>query len=39
MEAICLLLPLLLEGLSAIDTLHARQVLLVLVQARREDRL
>jgi len=37
MKAICLLLPLLLEGLSAIDTLHAGQVVLVLVQARRKD--
>jgi hypothetical protein len=39
MEAICLLLALLLEGLAPVDTLHARQVLLVLVQARREHRL
>ena len=39
MEAICLLLALLLEGLTPVDTLHARQVLLVLVQARREHRL
>ncbi len=37
MEAICLLLPLLLEGLTAIDTLHTGQVVLVLVQTGPED--
>lgn len=37
MKAICLLLPLLLEGLPAIDTLHAVQVVLVLIQAGHKD--
>jgi hypothetical protein len=36
MKAICLLLPLLLEGLPPIDTLHTGQVVLVLVQPGRK---